>query len=196
MNGEIAPSSQILDEYKKEEFHELDIKSLLEKAARKKCHPRGFKSAKELLNCPDEEIRAIFQRAFRRLSEYERKILSLRFSLTRKAAEYEKIGGDYSVSKQAVWQTENRAVRKLCRYITAVLKCRESGGDIRGLSIDALKLSEHSLNILRNMAISNVGDLAGKTRQELLEAWHSGRKSVAEIEAALAEYGLSIKADN
>lgn len=194
MNAQTYPS-QISEEGKGEEFLDLDIKSLLEKAARKKDFPACYKSAKNLLNCPDEEIEAIFHRSFRRLSEYEQKVILLRFNLARKAVEYEKIGRNHSVSRQAVWQAENRAIRKLCRFIAAVLKCKESGGDIRGLSIDALELSEHSLNRLRNMAVRNIGDLTGKTQKELIGAWHAGRKSVAEIEAALAEYGLDIKAD-
>ncbi len=190
-----SPPAQISEEGKGEEFHDLDIKSLLEKAARKKRHPTCYKSAQELLNCPAEEIEAIFEEAFRRLSEYEQKVILLRFNLTHEAVEYEKIGRDHSVSRQAVWQTENRATRKLCRFIAAVLKCKEGGGDIHGLSIDALELSEHSLNVLRKMDVRNVGDLTGKTREELLGARQSGQKSVVEIEAALAEYGLHIKAD-
>ena len=177
-----------------EEFHQLDIKSLLEKAARKKGYPPCHQSARELLNCPAEEIQGVSQRAFRRLSDYEQKVILSRFNLTERPVEYEKIGHDHSVSRQAVWLTENRATRKICRFIAAVLKFKESGGDMRDLSIYALALSKHSLNILRNMDVKNVSDLTGKTRQELLEAWHSGPQSVAEIEAALAEYGLRIEA--
>ncbi len=196
MLARTSPPAPISEEGDKEKVRDLDIRSLLEKAARQKGYPPCYKSAQELLNCPAEEIEAIFEEAFRRLSEYEQKVILLRFNPTEKVVEYEKIGRDHSVSRQAVWQTENRATRKLCRFIAAVLKCKEGGGDIHGLSIDALELSEHSLNILKNLDVRNVGDLTSKTRKELMEAWQSGQKSVAEIEAALAECGLHIKADD
>lgn len=53
-------------------------------------------------------------------------------------------------------------------------------------------VSVRASNCLEKLGIKSIGDLARIDRRELMEAPNFGRKSLTEVEAALAEYGLRL----
>lgn len=61
------------------------------------------------------------------------------------------------------------------------------------LGLDALELSVRSLNCLRAQGVSTLGRLVEMSARELLRAPNMGRKSLSEVEHALAALGLSFK---
>lgn len=61
-------------------------------------------------------------------------------------------------------------------------------------SLDALGLSVRALNCLRAQGVSTLGRLAEMSARELLRAPNMGRKSLSEVEEALAALGLALKA--
>jgi uncharacterized protein len=67
----------------------------------------------------------------------------------------------------------------------------EAGGS-RARPIEELSLSVRSYNSLRREGIHTVGDLAAKTREELLAIDHIGPASVEEIRQKLADLGLTL----
>ncbi len=58
-------------------------------------------------------------------------------------------------------------------------------------SIEELELSVRSLNCLDNAQVRTVGELRQKTIAELLKTKNFGRRSILEINEALARIGLS-----
>jgi uncharacterized protein len=67
----------------------------------------------------------------------------------------------------------------------------EVGGEL-AKPIEGLNLSLRSSNSLRREGIDTVGDLAAKTREELLAIDHIGPASVEEIRQKLADQGLAL----
>jgi hypothetical protein len=62
-----------------------------------------------------------------------------------------------------------------------------------GRHVDELELSIRSANCLRAAGIETVGDLAAKSRSDLLTLQHFGRKSLREIVEALDSLGLELR---
>ncbi len=61
-----------------------------------------------------------------------------------------------------------------------------------GRPLDDLELSGRTLNTLRADGIETIGELVARTAQDLLRMPNLGRKSLAEIEEALARFGLRL----
>lgn len=59
-------------------------------------------------------------------------------------------------------------------------------------SVEALDLSVRAHNILRNLGIETIGDLARADATSLLAAQNCGRKTIAEIMACLKMMGLKM----
>ena len=59
--------------------------------------------------------------------------------------------------------------------------------------ISELSLSGRAVNVLTNYDDHTVGDLLARTRQELLQRKNFGRKTLKEIERALAKRGLCLR---
>lgn len=176
-------------------FSHLDVKSLLEKSAEKRYYPDYYKSAEELLNLSDEEIKTISQEAFERLSEYEQTILVSRFHTTHEAAALKDVGNAYSVTGENIRQLETKAMGKFCRHISSILEHKNGNDDLYSLGVEALDISTRSRNVLKNLNVRTVGDLVNKTEKELLKAKNSGKKSVEEIKLALDKLGLHSKTE-
>lgn len=62
---------------------------------------------------------------------------------------------------------------------------------VLGKQIEDLDLSVRSFNCLKRAGISTVGDLINKTPDEMMRVRNLGKKSLEEVIAKLAEYGLS-----
>lgn len=63
-------------------------------------------------------------------------------------------------------------------------------------SVDTLNLSNRASNCLSVAGIRTIGELAGKTKADLLKTRYFGRKSVKEIRDALAsQYQIDLKPD-
>lgn len=60
-------------------------------------------------------------------------------------------------------------------------------------SIDNLELSVRSYNCLKHAGLKTVGDLAGKTYEEMCKVRNLGRKSLEEIEAKVKPYGIEFR---
>jgi DNA-directed RNA polymerase alpha subunit len=60
-------------------------------------------------------------------------------------------------------------------------------------SIDDLELSVRSINCLRIAGITTIGDLASKSREELLSLRHFGRRSLREVVEVLDNVGLELR---
>jgi len=61
------------------------------------------------------------------------------------------------------------------------------------LSVDVLRLSVRPMTCFRNAEIRTLGELVQKSARELLRTKNFGKKSLAEVKAALAEHGLSLR---
>lgn len=61
--------------------------------------------------------------------------------------------------------------------------------------IEELDLSVRSFNCLKRSGISTVGDLAGKTENDMMKVKNLGRKSLEEVIAKMRELGLDLNAD-
>lgn len=59
-------------------------------------------------------------------------------------------------------------------------------------TVEELEISARSVNALKSIGIRYLGDLVTKTEGELLQAKNFGKKSLEEIKAALAKFGLSL----
>jgi len=70
----------------------------------------------------------------------------------------------------------------------------ELGGlsDILNTPVDELELSVRSSNCLKNGNIKTIGELIGKTEDELSKVRNFGKKSLLEIKEKLKEWGLSL----
>jgi len=62
------------------------------------------------------------------------------------------------------------------------------------MSVEQLNLSVRTMNCLRRGGVDTVGQLIGKTENELLALRNFGNKSMVELEERLNEMGLSLKA--
>jgi len=65
-------------------------------------------------------------------------------------------------------------------------------GDL-ALTIEELNLSVRSYNCLKREGINTVGELVQKSEQELMDIRNFGQKSIDEVKAKLAEFGLSLR---
>lgn len=70
----------------------------------------------------------------------------------------------------------------------------EGTQDVCGVSVDALCLSLRTRRALQAMGVQTVGQLAKKSKMELLQSPYFGRVSLNEVEAALAVFQISLKA--
>ncbi len=61
------------------------------------------------------------------------------------------------------------------------------------LPVDDLNLTVRSYNCLKREGIHTVGELVGRSEQDLLDIRNFGSKSIDEVKAKLAELGLSLK---
>ena len=68
-----------------------------------------------------------------------------------------------------------------------------SGQEHLDLPIEALDLSERPRNCLRRAQIQTVGELIGKTEDDLLNITNFGQKSLEEVVAKLDELGFSLR---
>ena len=58
--------------------------------------------------------------------------------------------------------------------------------------VEELELSVRSSNCLRNANIRSIGDLSGRTEEEIAKTRNFGKKSLQEIKEKLLERGLSL----
>ena len=72
---------------------------------------------------------------------------------------------------------------------------RDQPDELRALSVDVLGLSIRARMCLKNENLQTLGDVQKKTSGELLRAPNMGRKSLNEVRAALAQFGLTLKDD-
>lgn len=61
------------------------------------------------------------------------------------------------------------------------------------MSIEELDLSVRSYNCLKRAGINTVGELTQKTADDMLKVRNLGKKSLAEVEEKLGEFGLQLK---
>lgn len=61
-----------------------------------------------------------------------------------------------------------------------------------GMSVNEIELSVRAANCLNNANITTVGELTGKSEQEMLKYRNFGKKSLNEIKAKLEQLGLSL----
>ena len=64
------------------------------------------------------------------------------------------------------------------------------------MPVEQLNLSVRTMNCLRRGGVNTVGQLIGKTENELLALRNFGNKSMVELEERLGEMGLSLKASD
>jgi len=60
------------------------------------------------------------------------------------------------------------------------------------MPVEELELSVRSFNCLKRAGINTVGELIAKTEAEMMKVRNLGKKSLEEVKAKLAEYGLSL----
>lgn len=77
----------------------------------------------------------------------------------------------------------------------AQVKETERLKDLLQRGIEDLDLSVRALNSLHNESIKTIGDLVGRSDEDLLKFKNFGRKSLDEIKAALGAMGLSLGMD-
>jgi DNA-directed RNA polymerase subunit alpha len=61
------------------------------------------------------------------------------------------------------------------------------------LPVEKLKLTVRSYNCLKREGIHTIGELTGRSEQDLLDIRNFGSKSIDEVKQKLAEFGLSLK---
>ncbi len=76
-----------------------------------------------------------------------------------------------------------------------VVKETERVKDLVLKGIEELDLSVRALNSLHNESIKTIGELVTRTDEDLLKFKNFGRKSLEEIKAALANFGLTLGMD-
>lgn len=64
--------------------------------------------------------------------------------------------------------------------------------EILAKTVDELEISARSINALKGVGITYIGQLVQKNENELLQAKNFGRKSLEEIKTALAKLGLNL----
>lgn len=196
MNFETSPVGRPAGEKRKEylppfSFDDLDVQPVLERGV------WTCKFPEELVKYPYDQMREVAKESFDHLDDVGKAVLISLFPKNRVQEELENVAKKFSVSKQNIHQIETRAIERFCRYIRAVLEHEDSGEDISALRIEALGLSALSFNALKYfLDIRTLGDLTQKTKKELLKTKRLGKKSVAEIEAALARYNLGLKQED
>lgn len=67
--------------------------------------------------------------------------------------------------------------------------------EVLGRSIESLELSVRAANCMKDQNIETIGDLAGRTKDDLLKVKNFGRTSLNEIDKKLAELGLQLGMD-
>lgn len=72
------------------------------------------------------------------------------------------------------------------------IKFKLGNRDPLDIRIDELELSVRSENALKNEGVETLRELVTKPEYELLRIPNFGRKSLEEVEAALAEFGLRL----
>ena len=68
-----------------------------------------------------------------------------------------------------------------------------SGSPDLDLPIEDLDLSERPRNCLKRAQINSIGELLGKTEEDLLNITNFGQKSLDEVKQKLDERGLSLR---
>lgn len=74
-----------------------------------------------------------------------------------------------------------------------VEKEEDERNKILEMSIEELDLSVRSFNCLKRAGINSIGELVGKTPDEMLKVRNLGRKSLDEVEEKLTAFGLALK---
>ena len=81
--------------------------------------------------------------------------------------------------------------------LSTVVEKPESGSEkILDMTIEELDLSVRSFNCLKRANINTVGDLVGKTEDEMIKVRNLGRKSLEEVVHKLTMMGLSLASDD
>ena len=68
----------------------------------------------------------------------------------------------------------------------------EENSRLDNMNIDELELSVRSYNCLRRAGIKTVGDLRGKTSEDMMKVRNLGRKSLEEVKAKMKELGIEV----
>lgn len=69
----------------------------------------------------------------------------------------------------------------------------EEGDDVSKIKLDTLKLSNRTVNVLREAGIKTVGGLARKREETLRELDGMGNKGIQEIKKALGNFGITLR---
>ena len=67
---------------------------------------------------------------------------------------------------------------------------------MENILIEELELGVRSYNCLKRVGIETIGDLVGKTEQELAAIPNFGKKSIEEVKETLATHGLKLRGDD
>ena len=65
-------------------------------------------------------------------------------------------------------------------------------GKVMDMNIDELELSVRSYNCLKRAGINTVGDLIGKSEDDMMKVRNLGRKSLDEVIGKLASLGFKL----
>ena len=147
------------------------------------------------------------------LTERERRVLDFRY---KNGLTFEEIGKHFCVTRERVRQIYARALRKLCNpqrlnYLKygvsgVIARQTESAREAalaslpktdkpEDITLEELELSVRSYNCLKRAGKCTLRDVSEMTFGELCHVRYIGKKSVNEICAVLAEYGVSLKPD-
>ena len=103
-------------------------------------------------------------------------------------------GEAHGISGQRAADIQNKALLRIQRKLDeAARQERLAPDNVLNAPIEDLDLSERARNPLRRSRIDTIGDLIGKTEDDLLYITNFGEVSLAEVKAKLAELELSLK---
>jgi DNA-directed RNA polymerase subunit alpha len=89
----------------------------------------------------------------------------------------------------------DQANDRLVEFQEETIEVNEENNRLRkmlGMSVNEIELSVRAANCLNNAGITTVGELCGKSEQEMLKYRNFGKKSLNEIKEKLSQLGLSL----
>lgn len=132
-----------------------------------------------------ERVRQIEAKAIRKLRHPSRVVLIKAVPYTELKehwADYYKLEAEYKQVAEAYRILSERPAEEVVKENDVLSRC-----------IDVLELSVRSYNCLRRAGKDTIGDITEMTIDELKQVRNLGRKSMEEVIAKLAEYGLVCK---
>ena len=77
-----------------------------------------------------------------------------------------------------------------------VVKDTDSNKQTLEMTVEELDLSVRSFNCLKRANIHKIGDLIEKTEEDMMKVRNLGKKSLDEVIAKLAQFGLSLRQED